>query len=77
MLNVPWGTVGPFGFQSTLLTHIELAINQNPQILFCRDAFQPLCACNLYVYPGLRHLRCRIWNLFLLNFIWLVTAQHS
>lgn len=51
--------VGSFGFQGTLLTHIQLAVDQNPQIPFYRDALQPLVP-NLYVYPGLLLLRCRI-----------------
>ena len=32
------GTVGPFGHQSTLLTHTELIINLSAQIPFCRAA---------------------------------------
>ncbi|KAK4810542.1 hypothetical protein QYF61_004505, partial [Mycteria americana] len=46
-------TVGPFGCQGTLLTHIELTINQTPQILFCRAILQPLVPPSLYVHPGL------------------------
>lgn len=42
MLNVPQDTVGPFDHQGTLLTHIELTINQTPQIPFCRAALQLL-----------------------------------
>lgn len=34
----PW----PFGCLSTLLTHLQLAINPNSQISFCRAALQPL-----------------------------------
>lgn len=45
--DVPWSTVDPFCFHSTLLTHIQLLINQNPQIPLCRafypDSPPPVC----------------------------------
>ncbi|KAK4832559.1 hypothetical protein QYF61_024059 [Mycteria americana] len=36
------GAVGLFGHLGTLLAHIQLAVHQHPQVLFCRAAFQPL-----------------------------------
>ena len=42
VLDAPQDTVGPFGCHSTLLTHIQLAINPNHQISFHRAALQPL-----------------------------------
>lgn len=35
-------TVGPFGCQGTLLTHIQPAVNQNPQIPFHGTSLHPL-----------------------------------
>ncbi|KAK4827917.1 hypothetical protein QYF61_022365, partial [Mycteria americana] len=34
--------VGFLGHLGTLLAHIQLAVNQNPQVLLCQAAFQPL-----------------------------------
>ncbi|KAK4823028.1 hypothetical protein QYF61_024830 [Mycteria americana] len=34
--------VGFLGHLGTLLAHIQLAVNQHPQVLFCQAAFQPL-----------------------------------
>ncbi|KAK4823681.1 hypothetical protein QYF61_005652 [Mycteria americana] len=34
--------IGFLGHLGTLLAHIQLAVNQHPQVLFCRAAFQPL-----------------------------------
>ncbi|KAK4823178.1 hypothetical protein QYF61_027082 [Mycteria americana] len=34
--------VGLLGHLGTLLAHIQLAIDQHPQVLFCQAAFQPL-----------------------------------
>ncbi|GAB0186435.1 hypothetical protein GRJ2_001108800 [Grus japonensis] len=34
--------VGLLGHLGTLLAHIQLAVNQHLQVLFCRAAFQPL-----------------------------------
>ncbi|KAK4812409.1 hypothetical protein QYF61_019643 [Mycteria americana] len=34
--------IGFLGHLGTLLAHIEVAVNQHPQVLFCRAAFQPL-----------------------------------
>ncbi|KAK4810949.1 hypothetical protein QYF61_013357 [Mycteria americana] len=34
--------VGFLGHLGTLLAHIQVAVNQHPQVLFCRAAFQPL-----------------------------------
>lgn len=42
VLNEPQDTLGPIGCQGTLQTHIELSINRNPQIRFCRAVCQPL-----------------------------------
>ena len=40
--DAPQDMVGPPGCQGTLLTHIQLAVDQNPQIPFLSAAFQPL-----------------------------------
>ncbi|KAK4810966.1 hypothetical protein QYF61_014438 [Mycteria americana] len=34
--------IGLLGHLGTLLAHIQLAVNQHPQVLFCQAAFQPL-----------------------------------
>ncbi|KAK4831254.1 hypothetical protein QYF61_016486 [Mycteria americana] len=34
--------IGFLGHLGTLLAHIQLAVNQHPQVLFCQAAFQPL-----------------------------------
>ncbi|KAK4810721.1 hypothetical protein QYF61_007695 [Mycteria americana] len=34
--------VGLLGYLGTLLAHIQAAVNQHPQVLFCQAAFQPL-----------------------------------
>ncbi|CAM9287055.1 unnamed protein product, partial [Bubo scandiacus] len=34
--------VGLLGHLGTLLAHIQLAVNQHPQVLYCQAAFQPL-----------------------------------
>ncbi|KAK4833077.1 hypothetical protein QYF61_027739 [Mycteria americana] len=35
-------TIGLLGHLGTLLAHIQAAVNQHPQVLFCLSAFQPL-----------------------------------
>lgn len=40
--DAPQGTVGPFGCQGTLLTPVQIAINQNTQIPFQGAALQSL-----------------------------------
>ncbi|KAK4824684.1 hypothetical protein QYF61_017408 [Mycteria americana] len=35
--------IGFLGRLGTLLAHIQAAVNQHPQVLFCLAAFQPLC----------------------------------
>ena len=32
----------PLAFLATLLAHIQVAVNQHSQVLFCQAAFQPL-----------------------------------
>ncbi|KAK4825874.1 hypothetical protein QYF61_003148 [Mycteria americana] len=34
--------IGFLGHLGTLLAHVQLAVNQHPQVLFCQAAFQPL-----------------------------------
>jgi len=34
--------VGPLGHLGTLLAHVQPAVNQHSQVLFCHAAFQPL-----------------------------------
>ena len=34
--------VGLLGHLGTLLAHLQLAVDQQPQVLFCQAAFQPL-----------------------------------
>lgn len=83
VLDVPQDTVGPFGCQGTLLTHIHLLFNQNP---FHRAAFQPLTPQSertTRITPihnrgnSQLHHRCGIQHLLMINSIWLVVAQHS
>ena len=38
------GAVGLLGPLGTMLTHVQPAIDQHPQVIFCRAAFQPLLA---------------------------------
>ena len=40
--DAPHGTVGPFGCQGTLMTPVQIAINQNTQIPFQGAALQSL-----------------------------------
>jgi len=40
VFDAPQDAVCALGCQGTLLTHTEPAVNQNPQIPFCRAAFQ-------------------------------------
>jgi len=42
VLDASQDTVGPPGCQGTLLAHIQLAVNHNPQIPLCGAAFQRL-----------------------------------
>ncbi|KAK4806787.1 hypothetical protein QYF61_005583 [Mycteria americana] len=81
VLDAPQDTVGPFGCQGTLLTHIQLAINLDPQISFRGAALQPLvlqfvCIIRITSSQAIPS-QCRIWHLLLLNFIWLVITQLS
>jgi len=39
-----------------------------------RRVLSSLLSPSLCIYPGLPHPRCRIWNLLLLNIIWLIIA---
>lgn len=69
-------TGSPFGCQVTLLSHIQLAINQNPKPLFHWASLQPLTP-SLYIHQGLPHLQCRIQHLLMLISEQLVIAQSS
>ncbi|KAK4806807.1 hypothetical protein QYF61_005603 [Mycteria americana] len=51
--------VCPLGCQGTLLTHIEPAVNQHPQIPFCRAALQPLLS-QFILVPGITP--CQVQN---------------
>ena len=51
MFDAPQDAVCPLGCQGTLLTHIEPAVDQHPQIPFCRAALQPLLSQSVLV-PG-------------------------
>lgn len=64
--DAPQGTAGFLDCHSTLLAYIQLAVNQKPQIPFCRTA-----------HPGLHNPRCKIQHLLLLNFMWLAITQQS
>lgn len=72
-LPCPSGMVGPPGSQSKLLIHVQLAISQNPQNLFCEipASCPPVCK---YIHPGLPRLKSRMWHILFLNFIGLVIA---
>lgn len=70
--DAPQGTADPFGCQETRLAHIQLAINQNSQILFHRDDLQSrLSICTYkqdYSNPGAESGICS------LNFTRLISA---
>lgn len=54
--HTPQDTVGPSGYQRTLLTHIQLASNPNPQMSFHRAALQPFITqlvCTTRITPPL------------------------
>lgn len=76
MCLMPQDTVTLHGCLSRLLTHVQLAVNQNSQISFSGAAPQPIIP-TLYVQPELPLPRCTIWHLHLLNFIRLVITQLS
>ncbi|KAK4823194.1 hypothetical protein QYF61_027203 [Mycteria americana] len=42
ILDTSQDAIGFLGHLGTLLAHIQLAVNQHPQVLFCQAAFQPL-----------------------------------
>lgn len=69
-------SAGPLGCKGMLLTHIQIPLNQNPQIPLCRAALQPLNP-SLYVGPGLPRSRYQIQSLHLLSSMWFVIAQPS
>ena len=75
-LNAPQGTVLLPGCLGTLLTHVQFAVDQDPQSLSVGllSSFPSRSQC---VCPGLRLPRCRIRHLFLLYFMQLVLAQFS
>ena len=62
----PQATAGPLGCQDTLLAHIQLVINLNPQIPLCKAAHQPLS-------PNLHPMQ----NLAIALFIQLAIIQPS
>ncbi|KAK4824175.1 LOW QUALITY PROTEIN: hypothetical protein QYF61_011472, partial [Mycteria americana] len=43
IFNTSQDAIGFLGYLGTLLAHIQAAVNQHPQVLFCLAAFQPLC----------------------------------
>lgn len=69
-------SAGPLGCKGMLLTHIQIPLNQNPQIPLCRAALQPLNP-SLYIGPGLPRSRYQIQSLHLLSSMWFVIAQPS
>ena len=75
-LNAPQRTVGLPGCLGTLLTHVQFAVDQNPQSLSVGllSSVPSLSHC---VCPGLPLPRCRIRPLFLLYFMQLMLNQFS
>ncbi|KAK4825912.1 hypothetical protein QYF61_003407 [Mycteria americana] len=65
--------IGFLGHLGTLLAHIQPAVNQHSQVLFCQAAFQPL-------FPncmGLLWPKCRTQHLALLNLIQFALVHRS
>ena len=75
MLNAPQGMVGLHGFLGTLLTHVQFAVDQDPQPLSV-GLLSSVPSSSQCVCPGLRLPRCRIRHL-LLCFMQLALAQFS
>ena len=76
VLNASQGTVVFPGCPGTLLTHVELAVDKDPQSLSVK-LLSSVPSPSQCVRPGLHLPRCRIRHLFLLCFMWLVLAQFS
>ena len=74
VFDAPQGAVWPLGCQGTLLICTEPT--QHHQILFCRSTLQPLLS-QFILAPALLCPMCRIWHLFLLNFIPSIIVQCS
>ncbi|KAM9656072.1 uncharacterized protein ACIBXB_008597 [Morphnus guianensis] len=68
--------VGLLGHLGTLLAHIQPAVNQHPQVLFCQAAFQPLFPKPVELH-GVAVTKCRTRHLALLNLIQLASAHPS
>ena len=49
VLDASQDTAGPSGCQGTLLTHIQLAINTNPQMSFQEAVVQPLIPQSVHI----------------------------
>ena len=74
-LNAPQGTVVLCGCLGTLLTHVQFAVDQDPQALSV-GLLSSVPSSSQCVCPGLRLPRCRIRHL-LLCFMQLALAQFS
>ena len=74
VFDAPRDAVWPPGCQGTLLAPIEPAVDQPPQLPFCRAALQPLLA-QLIIVPTVTPPR--IWHSDLFNVIPLIVAQCS
>ena len=60
------GAFGLFGHLGTLLTHVQTAVHQCPQIPFFCSALQPFCP-QPVALQGFFWSKCRIQNLIMLN----------
>lgn len=43
---------GLLGHLSTLLAHVQMAVNQHPQVFFCQTTFQPLYPKSIALHRG-------------------------
>ena len=62
VLEAPQDALAAPGFQGLQLTHVQLVIDQNPQIPLCTAALQPL---NPQTVRTDRAAPCQVWNLAL------------
>ena len=76
VLNAPQGTVVHCGCLGTLLTHVQLAVDQDPKPLSV-GLLSSVPSSSQCVCAGLRLPRCRFRNLILLCFMQLVLSQFS
>lgn len=74
--NLNWDEVGLYHCEGTLLSHVELLVQQDPKELFCRAVSQSASP-SLSWCQGSLHPRCRSLPLLWLNFVRFLLAQYS